>query len=316
MTKQCDQFLWTEKFRPKTVRDTILPDHIKEPFLQFVKQGNVPNLTLAGSPGTGKTTIALAALEEIGADVYKINGSLNADKGTLKTEIAAFASTMSMTGGRKYVIIDEADYLHLQNVQTGLRSFIEECADNCGFILTCNYPNRLMDAIRSRCPVIEFKILNKDKPKLATAFLKRMTEILDSEQVEYDKEALVEIIKQYMPDWRKTLNKLQFFAARGKITIDNVMSFDEAQIKKLVDFMKKKDWTAVKKWMSANPDVDQDSLFSLLSEHLQKYLSPAGDALATVLIAKYQDMGKGIPNPTINMRGCLAELMIEADWHD
>lgn len=316
MSKFGDSFLWTERYRPKKVSDVILPESLKLPFQKFVDQGNIPNLLLTGPPGTGKTTVALAMLEELGADVFKVNGSLNADKHTLKNDISVFASTVSFTGGRKYVVIDEADYLNLQNVQTGLRSFMEECADNCGFILTCNFPNRLMEAIRSRCAVIEFKILNKDKPKLASAFFKRIEEILKENNVDYDQKAIVELIKKFMPDWRRLLNQLQHLSSKGEITLDDALNFDIVSIQKLIEMMRSKKWSEIKTWMNNHPDMDQNDLFTALSDQLPNYMTVVGDAMAIILLAKYQDFGKNVPNMKINMLGCLAELMVEAEWND
>ena len=314
--REGDQFLWTEKYRPHTVQEVILPEYLKKPFQNFVDKGNVPNLLLTGTPGTGKTTIAKAMLEELGADVYLINGSLNADKATLKNEIQNYASSVSFTGGRKYVIIDEADYLHAQNVQPGLRSFMEECADNCGFIFTCNFPNRLMEAIRSRCAVVDFKILAKDKPALAKKFYDRCVQILKDEGVDYDKEALAEILKKWMPDWRRILNQLQHFAANGKITLDQISSITDLQMQKLIKSMKEKKYTDIRKWLNDNPDIDQNELFTSLFNALPDVMTLNGEATSTITLAKYQDYGKNVPNMKINMLACLAELMIDAEWSE
>lgn len=318
MDRECDQFLWTERYRPKKVKDVILPESLKIPFQKYVDQGASPNLLLCGSPGTGKSTIAKAMLHELGAEVYEVNGSLDANKNTLRNEIQSFATNISFTGGRKYVLIDEADYLDMKNVQTGLRSFMETCADNCGFILTCNFPSRLMDAIRSRLTTIDFKILNKDKPKLASQFMHRCEEILKGEGVDYDQKAIVEIIKRTMPDWRQILVQLQHFSSFGKIDVDNINTNELIKIDKLMKALKTKNWTDIRKWVNENPDMDQNQLFDGLFKATAEYLSPDGDAVSTMVLAKYQEWGKNSPNPKINMLGCLVEFMVETEdkWKD
>jgi len=212
-----DQFLWVEKYRPKTIADTILPEGLKKTFQQFVDQKNVPNLLLTGPAGVGKTTVARAMLEELGADYIVINGSMNGNIDTLRTTIQNFASSVSFAGGRKYVILDEADYLNANSTQPALRNFMEEYSKNCGFIMTCNFKNRIIEPLHSRCSVVEFKIAKKDLPDLAMQFMKRVRMILTTENVEFDKEAIAAIIMKYYPDSRRVLNELQRYSATGKI---------------------------------------------------------------------------------------------------
>ncbi len=208
-----EEFLWVEKYRPKTIRDTILPESLKQTFQEFVSQGNIPNLLLSGSAGCGKTTVARAMLEELGCDYIVINGSLNGNIDTLRNEIMQFASSVSLMGGRKYVILDEADYLNPNSTQPALRNFMEEFSRNCGFILTCNFKNRIIEPLHSRCSVVDFKITKKDLPSLAAQMMKRIQHILDTEGVEYDKSAVAEVLKQHLPDWRRTINELQRYSA-------------------------------------------------------------------------------------------------------
>ena len=212
-----EDFLWVEKYRPKTVEDTILPVDLKRTFQNFVDQGNIPNLILAGSAGVGKTTIARAMLEQLGCDYIVINGSMNGNIDTLRNEILSFASSMSFSGGRKYVILDEADYLNANSTQPALRNFMEEFSKNCGFILTCNFRNRIIDPLHSRCSVIDFKIGKADMAKLAAQFFKRVITILDSENVKYEQQVVAEVINKHFPDWRRVLNELQRYSATGAI---------------------------------------------------------------------------------------------------
>ena len=215
-----EEFLFVEKYRPKKIEDCILPDELKTVFQQFVDQNNIPNLLLTGGPGVGKTTVARAMLEQIGCDYIVINGSLNGNIDTLRGEISQFASSVSFKGGRKYVILDEADYLNPQSTQPSLRNFMEEFSHNCGFIFTCNFKNKIIAPLHSRCSVIEFKIAKKDKANLASQFMKRVFNILKAENIEYDKNVVAELITRYFPDWRRVLNELQRYSVTGKIDAD------------------------------------------------------------------------------------------------
>ena len=256
-----DHFLWVEKYRPKTIQDTVLSADLKQTFQQFVDDKVVPNLLLTGRAGTGKTTVARAMLEELGCDYIIINGSMNGNIDTLRNDISNFASSVSLSGGRKYVILDEADYLNPNSTQPALRNFMEEFSKNCGFILTCNFRNRIIEPLHSRCSVIEFKIPNKDKPKLAANFFKRVLSILEQENVEAEPKAVAAILERHFPDFRRTLNELQRYGATGKIDSGILVNVQETSLKELISFMKTKDFTNVRKWVGENLDTDPVVLF-------------------------------------------------------
>ena len=306
-----DQFLWVEKYRPKTIEDTILPAELKTVFQRFVTDGTIPNLLLCGSAGVGKTTVAMAMLEEVGADYILINGSLNGNIDTLRNEIANYASTISFTGGRKYVILDEADYLNANSTQPALRGFIEEFSKNCGFILTCNFKNRIIDPLHSRCSVIDFKIGKADKAKLAMQFMKRVGTILDAEGVAYDKAVVAEVIQKYFPDWRRVLNEFQRYAASGAIDSGILANMTEASIKDLILNMKSKNFTEVRKWAKNNLDTDVNYLYNEFYETAAEYVDPAYIPALVILIAKYQYQNSFAANSEINFVAFCAETMIE-----
>ena len=261
-----EEFLWVEKYRPKTVEETILPAELKATFQQFVDQKNIPNLILSGTAGVGKTTIARAMLEQLECDYIVVNGSMNGNIDTLRNEILNFASAVSLSGGRKYVILDEADYLNANSTQPALRNFMEEFSRNCGFILTCNFKNRIIEPLHSRCSVIDFKISKKDMAKLAGQFFKRVQNILKTENVEFDPAVVAEIINKYFPDWRRVLNELQRYSATGKIDSGIFANMQENTIKELLILMKDKNFTEVRKWIKNNLDTDVNYLYNQFYE--------------------------------------------------
>ena len=309
------EFLWVERYRPKTVKDTILPEGLKKTFQQFVDQNNVPNLLLTGRAGVGKTTIAKAMLEEIGADYITINGSMNGNIDTLRTDIANFASTVSFAGGRKYVILDEADYLNANSTQPALRNFMEEFSKNCGFILTCNFKNRIIEPLHSRCSVIDFTISNEDKASIAAQFYKRVINILAEEGIEYDKQTIVELVKTHFPDWRRTLNELQRYSATGRIDSGILANKGEDSLNALINLMKDRDFTNVRKWVAENSDIDSAVLYRQLYDLLPtKIGSTQSIADAIVILAEYQYKEAFVANSEINRVAALATLMAEVDW--
>lgn len=309
-----DEFLWVEKYRPKTIEDTILPESLKQTFQEFVNQGNIPNLLLSGSAGCGKTTVARAMLEQLGCDYIVINGSMNGNIDTLRSDIKMFASSVSLTGGRKYVILDEADYLNPNSTQPALRNFMEEFSKNCGFILTCNFKNRIIDPLQSRCSVIDFKIKKTDLPSLASQMMKRLGTILDTEQIVYDKAVIAELIKKHYPDWRRIINELQRYSATGKIDSGLLANVTETSIKNLVSFLKDKDFTNTRKWVAENIDSDANAIFRQLYDVANQCVTKTSVPTLVMILAKYQYQAAFVADHEINLMACLTEMMIELEY--
>lgn len=306
--------LWVERYRPRTVAEAILPSELKKTFQQFVDQKNVPNLLLTGGPGVGKTTIARAMLEELGCDYIVINGSMNGNIDTLRNEIKDFASSMSFSGGRKYVIIDEADYLNAQSTQPALRNFMEEFSSNCGFILTCNFKNRIIEPLHSRCSVIEFKISKADKPVLAMEFMKRLENILNKEGVPYEKPAIAEMIMKHFPDWRRVLNECQRYSATGKIDAGILTSFTDDNFKTLIGYLKTKNFTEMRKWVVENSDIDPNVIMRKLYDTANEHLATSSIPPIVLLLADYGYKSSFVVDQEINLVACLTEIMVEAVW--
>ena len=309
-----ETFLWVEKYRPKTVDDCILPSELKKSFSEFVKDKHIPNLILSGSAGTGKTTIAKAMVEEIGSTWMLINGSEESGIDVLRTKIKNFASTVSLEGGRKYIILDEADYLNPQSTQPALRGFMEEFHKNCGFILTCNYKNRLIPPIHSRCSNIDFTIRNGERVKLAESFFKRVQDILGQEQIKFEPKAIAELINKYFPDWRRCLNELQRYSTSGQIDAGILVNLSSENIKELVSFMKAKEFTNVRKWIVNNLDNDPSRIFRTIYNSLYDNLDHSTIPHAVVIIADYQYKSAFVADQEINMLACMTELMSQVKF--
>lgn len=310
-----NEFLWVEKYRPKVVQETILPEGLKATFQQFVDQDNVPNLLLSGRAGVGKTTIAKAMLESMGSDYIIINGSMNGNIDTLRIEISNFASSVSFAGGRKYVILDEADYLNPNSTQPALRNFMEEYSKNCGFILTCNFKNRIIEPLHSRCSVIEFNIPNGEKAQMAQQFYKRVCHILNEEGVKYDNKAVASMVQSHFPDWRRCLNELQRYSATGSIDSGILKNQSADNIEKLFKLMKDKNFTEVRKWVAVNNDIDSSALYRYMYDILPtKLKSTQSIADVIIILAEYQYKEAFVANPEINRVAALATIMAEADW--
>ena len=304
-----DTFLWVEQYRPEAVDNCILPQSLKNTFKEFVEQGNIPNIILSGGPGIGKTTIAKAVLDEIGATYMMINGSEESGIDVLRTKIKNFASTVSLEGGRKYLILDEADYLNPQSTQPALRGFMEEFHKNCGFILTCNYKNRIIKPLHSRCSTIDFSIPNSEKPTLAKQFMERIISILDENKVEYEKRVIAEVINNHFPDWRRVLNELQRYSVSGKIDAGILVNISETNVKNLMGEMKKKEFTNVRKWVVDNLDNDPTRLFRQLYDNLYNYVDASSIPHVVVILGEYQYKSAFVADQEINLMACLTEIM-------
>jgi DNA polymerase III delta prime subunit len=307
-------YLWVEKYRPQTVEDTILPADMKATFQKFVDDKNVPNLILTGGPGVGKTTIARAMLEELGCTYIVINGSMNGNIDTLRNEIKNFASTVSFSGGRKYVILDEADYLNPQSTQPALRNFMEEFSANCGFILTCNFLNRIIAPLHSRCSVVQFKITNSDKPKLAGRFMKRVIGILQKENIEFEEKVVAELIMKHFPDWRRVLNELQRYAATGKIDTGILANISSDNFKALTEKLKAKDFTGMRKWVAENLDNEPSVLFKRIFDNTNEYLVPDSVPRMVLMLAEYQYKSAFVADQEINFVAFLTEAMMDCEF--
>ena len=308
------EFLWVEKYRPNILSDCILPDELKNTFQEFVNQQNIPNLLLSGSAGVGKTTVAKAMLEELGADYIVVNGSLHGNIDTLRTEIMNFATTVSFSEGRKYVILDEADYLNPQSTQPALRNFMEEYSKNCGFILTCNFKNRIIEPLQSRCSVVDFLFPKKLAPSLAGSFFERVKNILEQEQVKYDEKVLVEIIQRHFPDWRRVLNELQRYSVSGVIDIGILSNSSQNAFKSLTALLKGKQFGDMRKWVGQNIDSDPTSIMRMLYDNASDHVKPSSIPQLVLLIGEYQYKSAFVADQEVNLVAFLTQVMAEVEF--
>ena len=308
-----EHMLWVEKYRPKKVEDCILPEAIKTTFQEYVNRKEIPNLLLSGTAGVGKTTIAKALCEEVGCDYIVINGSDESGIDTFRNKIKNYASSVSLSGGRKVIIIDEADYLNANSTQPALRGAIEEFAENCSFIFTCNFKNRIIDPIHSRCTVVDFKI-NGSKPKMAAQFFKRVEWILSEEGVTYDKQVVAAVITKHFPDNRRILNELQRYSVGGTIDKGILASVADVQLGELIKALKEKDFSSVRKWVTNNLDNDASTIFRKMYDTLYESLTPNSVPQMVLILAKYQYQAAFVADHEINLMASLTEIMVECEF--
>jgi len=309
-------FIWVEKYRPQTIEECILPESIKKTFRDFLSSGEIPNMLLSGPPGIGKTTVAKALCKELGVDYYVINGS---DEGrfldTVRTNAKNFASTVSLTSEKshKVIIIDEADNT-TSDVQLLLRASIEEFSSNCRFIFTCNYKNKIIQPLHSRCTVIDFSVNKRDKPSIAAQFFSRINEILTQENIRSDKKVVAELINKHFPDWRRVLNECQRYSVGGEIDSGILASFSDISINDLTKNLKEKNFPEVRKWVSTNLDNDTTLLFRRIYDSFYETLVASSIPAAILILAKYQYQVAFVADQEINMLACLTEIMVECTF--
>ena len=311
---KANEVLWVEKYRPQKIDDTILPAKTKAMFKKFVTDDSVPNLLLSGGPGVGKTTIAKAMLEEMGCDYIVKNGSLNVNIDTLRYDISTYASAVSLSGGRKYVIFDEADYLNAANVQPALRNFIEEYSSNCGFIFTCNFKNRIIQPLRSRLSEVDFSIETSGRPKLAMQFMKRVETILGMENVDYDKAVIAKVIQKHFPDFRRVLTELQSYAASGRIDEGIFVNLKQESLDEVFRLLKTKDFTNMRKWVANNSDQDMNEMFRRIYDMAADKVEMRSLPGFVVTMADYMYKANFVADLEVNMVAFLTEVMIEAEY--
>lgn len=310
-----EQYLWVEKYRPQKIDDCILPDGTKKTFKEFVASGQLPNFLLSGTAGVGKTTVAKALCNEIGAEFIVINGS---DEGrsidTLRTTIKQFASTVSLTDAKKVVIVDEADYMNADSVQPALRNFIEEFSNNCRFIFTCNFKNRIIEPLHSRCSVVEFKVSNTDKPKIAAQFFKRVTDILSEENVQFDQKVVAEVVSKHFPDFRRVLNELQRYAVSGQIDSGILVNMSDESFNSLIKSLKDKNYKEVRMWVAQNSDMGTNQLFRSLYDKSSELLEPSTIPQLVLILADYQYKAAFVADIELNIMAAMTEVMVQCKF--
>ena len=304
-----DEFLWCEKYRPKTIDECILPEQVKHTFKQYIAEGQLPNFIFSGSAGVGKTTVARALCNELGADYLFINGSEERGIDVLRHKIKQFASSVSLvSGGTKVVILDEADYL-TPDTQAALRAFIEEFSNNCRFILTCNFKNRIIAPLHSRCAVVEFRIESKDKPKIAAAFYRRVVDVLGFENVTYDNKVVAKVVETFFPDFRRVLNELQRYSVGGKIDTGILASMSDESMKELVGYLKEKDFSKARLWVAKNNDIETSVLFRRLYDTATDFLEGTSIPQLVLILADYQYKAAFVADIEVNNVAALTEIM-------
>ena len=309
-----EDFLWVEKYRPKTIGECVLPSGLKQTLSEFVSKGDLPNMILSGGPGVGKTTAAKAMLDQLGLTYMFINGSEESGIDVLRTKIKNFASTVSLHGGRKYLILDEADYLNPQSTQPALRAFIEEFSANCRFILTCNFRNRIIEPLHSRCAVVEFNIPKKDMPALCKQFMDRCKTILKEEGISYDEPVLAELIMKHMPDWRRVLNELQRYGSSGNIDTGILVQISDVTVKELIGYLREKNFRKMRQWVTDNMDSEPAAIFRKIYDSMDESVEPTSIPQVVLILADYQYKNAFAADHELNLVACLTELMTQVKF--
>ncbi len=309
-----EQYLWVEKYRPRSVDECILPSSLKKDLQAIVDSGEMQNLMFSGGPGCGKTTAALAMCSEMGIDAMKINCSEDGNIDTLRTKIREFASTVSLGGGKKVVILDEFDYANANSFQPALRGFIEEFAATCRFILTCNFKNRIIEPLHSRCTNVEFRFTKEEKDKMSAKFFVRLSKILDENGVEFDQRVIVKLVQRHAPDWRRILNEVQRYSASGCIDTGILSDIGDVRVQTLMDILKNKEFTKLRRWVLENGDNDETEVYRKIYEGLGDYLKPQSVPAVILILANYQYKAAFAADSEINMMACLTEMMMEAEF--
>ena len=309
-----DTFLCVENYRPKTIEETILPENLKTVFKKMVESAEIPNMLFSGTAGTGKTTVARALCNELGLDYILINGSEEGNIDTLRTKIKQFASSVSLQGGYKVVILDEADYLNAQSTQPALRGFIEEFSNNCRFILTCNFKNRIIEPLHSRCSVYEFNSSKKDLQGLCAQFLKRIGKILDNENIGYDQMVIVDLIMKYVPDWRRVLNELQRYSISGRIDAGILVHLGDQSYDNLFKFLKDKDFKKMRSWVTNNIDTDAAAIFRGIYDRMVDKCKPQSVPQLVLILADYQYKNAFVADHELNVVACMTEIMANVEF--
>jgi DNA polymerase III delta prime subunit len=308
------EFLWVEKYRPKTVQECVLPKGLNKTFTEIVSTGELPNMMFSGTAGVGKTTVAKALCNELDLDYIVINGSEEGNIDTLRGKIKQFASTVSLHGSYKVVILDEADYLNPQSTQPALRGFIEEFSNNCRFILTCNFKNRIIEPLHSRCSVYDFSIPNAEKPAIAGGIFKRVTKILDTEGVTHDPKVVAELVQKYFPDFRRILNECQRYSVSGSIDQGVLVNLSDQNISNLMSYLKDKNFKSMRKWVVDNIDTEPQAIFRKIYDNMSDHLQPQSIPQVILILADYQYKNAFVADHELNVVACLTEVMASAEW--